>query len=300
MTGMASPHVQETVQLIRRILDDAGMEGSLSAAVHGRPDLGRISLAPDRVLPTASLYKLPLVLAFVRAWDAGRIDPREQVRLEPWERTRGATGLSVLLDAVTMSWRDLARQSVAVSDNAAGDALLRRLGEQEMRCALEHVGAPSTRIRGGAGLTLDLLAAEQGAEVLDPADAHVGPESSALDPERVNVTTAADMLALVESIWADRAASPRGCAFVREVLGQQVWAHRFAGAFSYPGVSLAAKTGSLGPLRHEVGVVVHRGEPPVMISVLTRSARRDPVVPRADEAVGAVAYEAVQLLRQFL
>lgn len=297
---MSSEITRGVVEAIRGIFAEADMEGSLCARVAGHPEIVEIDIDGQRVLPTASLYKLPLVLGFVRAWDAGRIDPREPVLLQPGARTRGATGLSVLQDPVTMSWRDLARSAVALSDNAAGDALLERIGGAEVEEALAAAGARSTRIRGGAALTLDLLDREHGGGVLDPADVHVGPESAALDIERVSVSTAADMLRLVDGVWTDRAASAQGCAFVREVLGQQVWAHRFAGAFSYPGVRLAAKTGSLGPLRHEAGAVTHRAEPAVLISVMTLSARRDASVPRADEAVGAAADEAVQFLRQFL
>lgn len=285
---------------IGALLEEAGMEGSVHARVLGRPDIVEIRREEGRVLPAASLYKLPLVVAFVRAVDAGALDPREQVRLEPGERTRGGTGLSVLQDPVSMSWRDLAKMAVTVSDNAAGDALLARLGAARLEEMLDELGLSDTHVRGGARLTLDLLAQESARSVVTPADVHVGPDSSALDPHLVSVTSAADMLRLVELLWSDRAASGPGCEFVRLCLSQQVWAHRFAGAFSYPGVSIAAKTGSLGPLRHEVGAVSHSGEPPVLISVLTKSARRDSAVPRADAVLGAVAGEVVQFLRQFI
>lgn len=290
----------DVLATVGTIFADAGVEGAVSAKVLGRPEIVEISIDEDRMLPTASLYKLPLVMAFVRVCEAGRIDPAAQVTLEPSSRTRGGTGIAVLRDPVTMSWRDLARMAVTVSDNAAGDALLRRLGEAEVRGMLEDLGAQRTRVRGGAALTLDLLAEENSRPVARPSDVHVGPESSALNPDLVSVTTPADMRRLLEAVWTDRVASASGCAFVREILSQQVWAHRFAEAFAYPGVSVAAKTGSLGPLRHEAGAVSHAGEPPVLISVMTRSARRDPAVPRADAAVGEAAREIVQFLRQFI
>lgn len=297
---MKSTLTHDVVAAVEAIFADAGIEGAVCAKVLGRPEVVEVRVDADRIYPTASLYKLPLIIAFVRACEEGLVDPREQVRLEPSQRTRGGTGLSVLLDPVTMSWRDLARMAVTVSDNAAGDALLHLLGEADIGAMLSTLGAECTHVRGGAALTLDLVAEQHGHEVVKPADINIGQDSHALDPKRVSSTTPADMVRLVEQVWMDQAASAPGCAFVREVLSQQVWAHRFAGAFSYPGVSIAAKTGSLGPLRHEAGAVQHRDEPPVILCVMTRAARRDPSLPRADAAVGAAARELVQFLRQFL
>ena len=60
---------------------------------------------------------------------------------------------------------------------------------------------------------------------------------------------------------------------------------------------MANKTGTLGALRHDVGVVRFPGEDPYAVAVLTRSARADLILPRADAAVGAAARHAVDALR---
>ncbi|MCX6465315.1 MAG: serine hydrolase, partial [Pseudonocardiales bacterium] len=65
----------------------------------------------------------------------------------------------------------------------------------------------------------------------------------------------------------------------------------------YRGVAVAGKTGTLGAIRNEVGVVSFTGERPVAVAVFTRAARADPVLPRADAVIGAAARIAVTDLR---
>jgi hypothetical protein len=71
---------------------------------------------PDEPVVMASVYKLPLLVAFCRRVDAGDLDAREQVTVDPAGRTTGPTGLSVMRDPVTMSWRDPRGEAPAGTD----------------------------------------------------------------------------------------------------------------------------------------------------------------------------------------
>jgi beta-lactamase class A len=77
----------------------------------------------------------------------------------------------------------------------------------------------------------------------------------------------------------------------------QVRPNRLASGFAFPGVAVAGKTGTLGALRHEIGVVQYDGERPYAVAVFTQSARAATIQPRIDAAIGLAARHAVDYLR---
>lgn len=291
------------VDEITAVFDAAGVRGHLHARRIGEEGDGpQIGLDADKTVVMASVYKLPLLVAFCRAVDDGQLDPLSTVTLDPEKRTPGTTGISAMSDPVTASLRDLARSMITVSDNAAGDALLDALGLDWVQQTAASLGLNATRIEGGTRDVYRTLTADTGSADLAVAmdllfDNDHLTRSRAFDPFLASSTSAIDMTRLLESIWTDRAASPGQSLYMREVLGQQIWPHRLSSGFPYPGVRVAGKTGTLGPLRHEVGVVEHLNETPIAVAVLTEAARADPNQPRVDAAIGAAAAIAVTHLR---
>ncbi|QYN32632.1 class A beta-lactamase-related serine hydrolase [Pseudonocardia sp. DSM 110487] len=286
---------------IRRTFADAGVHGRLHAAPIGGP-AREVGVDPDEPVVMASVYKLPLLVAFCRRVDAGEIDPRERVTVDPAERTAGPTGLSVMRDPVTMSWRDLACSMISVSDNAAADVLLRRVGLAHVNETLSDLGLERTRVLGGTADVLDSLVADTAASdtaaafrALTSNDA--APAVRAYDAVLASATTPREMTRLLAAVWSDRAASPRQCRLARELLGAQAWQHRLRSGFPPVGVRVAGKTGTLAAVRNEVGVVQFDGERPVAVAVFTRAARAEELVPRADAVIGQAARLAVTDLR---
>jgi beta-lactamase class A len=257
---------------------------------------------PDEPVVMASVYKLPLLIAFCRLADAGDLDPREQVTVEPNARTTGPTGLSIMRDPVTMSWRDLACSMIAVSDNAAADVLLRRVGVERVNDALSDLGLACTRVHGGTADVYRSLVADTA--TTDTASAFRSLTSNdaavavrAYDAVLASATTAREMTTLLAAVWSDRAASPQQSRFVRELLGAQAWQHRLRSGFPPVGVRVAGKTGTLAAVRNEVGVVQFDGERPVAVAVFTRAARAEEILPKADAVIGQAARLAVADLR---
>lgn len=285
---------------IAAVFADAGATGWLHAvAVDGIED---VNVDGDRPVALASVYKLPLLVAMMRMVDGGRLDPAERVTLGPGDRTAGPSGISALLDDVTMSWRDLAAMMMSVSDNAAADAILARVGIDEVGDALRALGLTQSRILGGTADAYRLLHVDTGttnlAAALDAlADADRPPDLRAYDPLHSSSATAREMTTLLAGIWTDVAATPDSCATIRRLMGLQVRNTRIASGFAFAGVSVAGKTGTMGALRHDVGVVRFDDERPYAVAVFTQSARANPVQPRVDAAIGQAARLAVDHLR---
>jgi beta-lactamase class A len=286
---------------IRRAFADAGVHGRLHAMPLGGP-AREVGVDPDEPVVMASVYKLPLLVAFCRRVDAGDLDPREQETVDPDGRTAGPTGLSVMRDPVTMSWRDLACSMIAVSDNAAADVLLQRVGIEQVNETLSDLGLERTRVLGGTAdvfrsLVADTAAADTAAAFRMLTSNDAAPAVRAYDAVLASATTPRDMTRLLAAIWSDRAASPQQCRFARELLGAQAWQHRLRSGFPPVGVRVAGKTGTLAAVRNEVGVVQFDGERPVAVAVFTRAARAEEMLPRADAAIGQAGRLAVTDLR---
>ncbi|MFD4367501.1 serine hydrolase [Rhodococcus sp. NPDC058521] len=292
----------DTEKRIRDVFADAGCVGHLHARrVGGRDDV-EVSVGADDLVVLASVYKFPLMLALCEAFDAGETDPRDTVRIEPAYCTPGPTGVSLFRDAVTLSWRDLATSMMTVSDNAAADLVLGLVGVDRVESLLAGLGLTKTRVVGGTADVHRRLVIDAKAHTTAEAFAALANNDeawtvSAYDPSYVSATTPREMTTLLDAVWTDRILSPERAAFVREVMAAQVWSHRIRSGFPYTDVVVAGKTGTIGAIRNEVAVVSFPGEIPVVVSVFTRAARADPMLPVVDDAIGRAARIAVTELR---
>ncbi|MCF2528036.1 serine hydrolase [Yinghuangia soli] len=287
-------------QAVEAVFRDAGVVGCLHAV---DIDRGReFGVGADEPVVLASVFKLPLLVAFHREVAAGVLDPRSPVTLLPDERYAGPTGISILADPVTMSLRDLAAMMMTVSDNAAADEVFAHVGADAVARTLQELELRGTRVVGDSRTVHDSLLDDSGAAGAAELWERLGTPGvlsrvRALDPLRTSATTCRDMTRLAAAIWRDEAAPPEECAQMRRLMGLQVWPHRLASGFPYDDVMVSGKTGTLPTIRNEAGVVEYPDGGRYAVAVFTRSHALAAVAPRADAAIGTAARLAVQYLR---
>ncbi len=257
-------------------------EGALAGvrvAVHAR-DLGsgaEVGVGSDEPVVLASVFKIAVAVELARQFEAGGLDPTERVRVPAAGRTIGDTGLSALLDEVELSLRDLAQLMMSVSDNAATDVVLRRVGLDRVNATLRALGLEQTVLEGDCAFLLGRM----------------GHELHAASTTR---STPREMVRLLDLVWRDEAGPPGACAFVRRIMGQQVWPHRLRTGFP-DGVKCSGKTGTLPFVRNEAGVVEYPDGDRYAVAVFTVSGTPLMVQPDADRAIGRVARLTVDALR---
>lgn len=275
---------------VRGIFAHAGARGWLHAVDLADP-AAEVAVDADDDVILASVFKLPLLLEMFRQVDAGRIDPTEQTLVSA--RTRGATGLAAMRDPVRMSLRDLAFLMISVSDVAATDVLLERVGQDAVNATLRELGLARTRVRGTCQ---EMLASvrEDLEDLEDPAAERAGRRMRALDFRTQSVGTPRELTSLLAAIWGDVAASPVACAEVRALLASQVWPHRLSAGFPSDRIAVAGKTGTLPSIRNEVGVVEVPDGRRYAVAVFTRSDSLVMTLPQVDAAIGAAARVAVE------
>lgn len=281
---------------------DAGVRGWMHAVPVRRSDI-EAGVGADEPVVMASVYKLPVLVTFCRMVDGGELDPREPVTLDPEGRTPGPTGVSQFLDPVRLSLRDAVRSMVAVSDNAAADEVLRRVGVDRVNETMHALGLRSTRVLGGTADILHRLVVDT--ETGSPAEAFaaIGDNDiivrpTGYDPVLSSATTARDMTTLASALWRGGCASVEQTAFMRDVLSSQVFTARLRSGFPYSDVIVAGKTGTLGAVRNEVGVIEFPDGDAFAVAVFTRAARADALLPKADAAIGQAARVAIAALRR--
>ncbi|MFC0114562.1 serine hydrolase [Kibdelosporangium aridum] len=266
------------------------------------PASREVDVDADEPVVMASVYKLPLLVALCRQFDAGRIDPLRTVRINPVSCSPGPTGIATFLDPITMSWRDLAVSMMTVSDNAAADLILGEVGLDTVGSTLADLELTGTKIVGGAADVEATLMRETGTSTTAQAFALISDNDqvrtvSAYDPAYTSATTPRDMTRLLSLIWSDSVASAEQCAFIRRLMGMQVWPHRIRAGFPFGDVRVSGKTGTIGAVRNEVAVVEYAHETPIAVAVFTFAARSDLALPAVDAAIGEAARIAVTDLR---
>ncbi|CAN5272682.1 serine hydrolase [soil metagenome] len=296
--------MNDVIGHINDVFVDAGCQGWLQAQPIGQAgpvvDIG----GSDPVV-AASVYKLIVLVALGRAFDAGLMHPHDTVRVVPGDCTPGSTGVSLFSDPVTLSWLDLARMMITLSDNAAADVILGALGLESVDAVISDLELTCTRIVGGTATLQRQIIHDSGALTLAEAVGILASndtihDNAAFDPAYTTATSAADINAVLSGIWTDTIASPDSCRAMRTLLGQQIWPHRIRSGFPFADVTVAGKTGTIGPIRNEAAVVESPGEVPVAVSVFTRAARSDVFLPVVDAAIGRAAYLAVTELRAWV
>ena len=258
---------------IASVLAAAGAEGQLHVVDIDDP-ARQVAIGADIPFVLSSVFKVHLVLAMLRAGDAGR-DLRERVTVDE-TRTSGSPGLAMLSDPVELSLRDLAALALTVSDVAAADALFDALGgEPALREPLAPLELRATALHG---CCRDLFAAVDGVE-----------------DRPVSRATPRDLTRLLRVIWRDEAASRASCAHLRALMGGQALRPRIAAGFLDAGWRTATKSGTLPGLRNDIGVVERDGRRHA-VAVSVRSAEGSAPTPGDDALLGRLARLAVDAL----
>jgi beta-lactamase class A len=296
---------EESVEL-DEWLQDAGVIAGAEIFAHAR-DLGtgkEVGWRSDEPVVTASVFKVAVLLEYVRQVSNGELDPKEQLEITDADRVLGPTGLSVFVEDTRWSLRDLATSMMTVSDNTATDVLVDILGLDRINKTLADLGLSGTVLVGGCQAIFDAALVELGVTDFVQLDAAMSALGSGVAdmafnvPARTNRSTPRESTELLARIWNDEAADPAACAEARRVLGLQAWSHRLASGFPDDRIRVSGKTGTIGVARNEIGVVEYPDGSRYAIAVFLRTAEFAYRQPLADALIGRVGRVLVDHLQR--
>ncbi|PZG13108.1 serine hydrolase [Nonomuraea aridisoli] len=274
------------------VFADAGVRGFLHAReVDGDAETG---LDPDEPVVLASVFKIAVALEYARQAAAGEIGRTERLTVTSADKD-GGIGTSGCQDDVSLTLRDLAHFMITMSDNAATDVLLRRVGLDRVNGTLAALGLRRTRLIGGCAELFDQVRQDIGDD-WDAATQEQLRTMAVRDPARTTAGTSREITTLLGLIWRDEAGPPEACAEVRRLMGEQIWPHRLSAGFPDE-VKVSGKTGSLWGVRNESGVVEYPDGRRYAVAVFVRSEVIRERLPHADAVIGRAARLAVEQLR---
>lgn len=219
----------------------AALAGALGAVLTEMPgricvsvrDATGVLLAVDaeQVVPAASTIKVAILVAALREVEAGRLNLDEALPLPaPRERVGGAGALVLLPDLATISMRAALSLMIALSDNDASNAVVRRIGRPAVAQTLAVAGCADS-----------VLARD----FMDEAARSAG---------RENLTSAADLTRLVAELRSGRLLGAGLTDLAIGILTEQFDRDGLLGCLS-PDLRAGSKPGMLAGIRHDVALI---------------------------------------------
>ncbi|MDW5597411.1 serine hydrolase [Conexibacter stalactiti] len=292
----------EAEAALARAFAAAGVSGWLHAVdLDGGAEIG---IEPDAPVVAASVFKLPVLVELCRQASAGTVALTQRVQLPAGSTpTDGGIGLSVMLDDVELSLRDLALLMMSISDNRATDVIMELLGLDAINATMRDHGFPGTVLLGDCACLFETMEQDLGMPYDDIAPEQYEARFAAIRAMRAvtatetNRTTPRETTRLLAALWRDELLDAAGSAEARRILGLQVWPHRLSAGFPDDRVRISAKTGTIAHLRSEAGVVEHPDGGRCAVAVFVASTTPAVRNPAADRAIGEAARIAVDHLR---
>jgi len=305
---------------LRGLLADAGLSGSF--LVRDLSTGAELGLDPDAEFPAASLAKLPLAVAVLGRIHAGsrhegpgsegssregRLDGSTLIDVPPGQVTSpGPAGLSRFRHPARIAIADLLYLSLAISDNAAADALFGLVPPAEVTRTMRAAGITGIAVRHPMR---ELV--ETPARRFDPEDVHLahslairsrtaghGHPMPQLDVSRANSGSARAFVDLLQALWLPSRIPADVTAQVRALMAENLVRQRLAPDFSSDASKWSSKTGTLLHLRHEVGVVEHDDGGTFAVAALTESSVPAAIQPAAEAVMAQVARALHDQLRE--
>lgn len=184
----------------------------------------------DKVFPSASLIKLPILCAAFQAAHEGRISLGAPVVLRRSDRRGGSGVLKWASGGSVFTNRELLENMIIHSDNTATELIVRQLGLDYLQRTFARLGLRDTRIhRDGFRLTSRRVADD-------------------------NMTSPRDMGYLLEKIYRRQLVSAQASDQMLDILKHQKLRDRLP-RFLPTGWEIAHKTGLLRKACHDVGIV---------------------------------------------
>lgn len=219
-----------------------GFSGHVSLAWYDFRRSEHLFLDADRVLPSASLIKLPILALALREAHAGRLDLRKRVAIRMRDRAPGAGVVALLGRGLHLTVEDLLTLMIVISDNSATNRMISLLGIDAINAFCREIGLERTTLVG----------------LLQQPPERQNEEQRG---GRLNETSAADMLGLLLQLERGDLLPPEATAIAKRILLAQQDLGGIgrplpldALAFERP-LRLAAKSGSLAGVRHDAGLV---------------------------------------------
>jgi len=259
-----------------------GFDGKLGISVKHLGSGESASLNGDEPFPTASVFKVPVIVELYRQVEAGKRSLDEKIVLMESDKVPGSGILRELSEGLRLSVRDLVELMMILSDNTATDLLVEKVGMDNVNSTLRSLGLKRTTLVADCrDILFDLIGQSELTEEEKTmknyrekaGQPHKG-ASWSLGVERNDVTTPNEIARLIEMIVVGKAAGRDSCDAILATMRRcQTGGYRIAKYLPRREIEFAHKTGSLPGIRNDAGVIAIKGTGEMyVISCFTKGA----------------------------
>lgn len=222
---------------------DQHLDGVMGVAIEDLTTGDHYFLHEDEVFAQASSIKITVLANLYLQAQQGKLKLTDLYTVQSSDLVPDSDIMNGLTPGVTrITLRDLATMMVAVSDNAATNVLIDRVGMANVNAMLDSLGMTHTRLRRKM---MDLDAAKQGRE---------------------NISTPHEMMMLLDAIYRGKVLNKESTEDFFKMLSTNK--DSFIPRDLPAGLKIANKPGELEAVRNDSGIVFVEGRPYV-ICVMT-------------------------------
>jgi beta-lactamase class A len=197
----------------------------------------------EKRVPSASIIKIPILMALMEAVAQGELDLDEEYVLLEEDIVGGAGEIQHSMAGEQFSFDFLAREMIRISDNTATNIIINRIGKDRVNSVLQTYGCKDTQLNRKM---MDFEAIKEGKQ---------------------NFTSSKEMAELLGWIYNGEGMSAKGKEYILDLLfGCE---DKDAIGAGLPDYELAHKTGTLEYIRGDAGIVF--AEKPVVIVVFVEN-----------------------------
>jgi len=241
---------------------DQHLDGVMGVAIEDLTSGDHYFLHEDELFAQASSIKITVLANLYLQAQQGKLKLTDVYTVQASDLVPDSDIMNGLTPGVTrITLRDLATMMVAVSDNAATNVLIDRVGMNNVNAMLDSLGLNQTRLRRKM---MDLEAAKQGRE---------------------NISTPREMMMLLDAIYHGKLLNKELTEDFFKVLSTNK--DSFIPRDLPAGLKIANKPGELEAVRNDSGIVFVEGRPYV-ICVMTAFLRNER---EGEDAISKVSLE---------
>lgn len=210
------------------------MGGEISLAAKDLQTGRTITYHADRMVMTASVIKLPILVHVALAVREGMLSWEESLTLTEGEKVGGSGVLDVMTAGLNLSLRDACMLMMVVSDNTATNMIIEHIGVEAINRRMRSLGLSRTTLNRKAFST----------EEPTPLSTRYG----------FGVTTPHEILRLLTRISAGEIGDAEVCTDLLHFLSKQQYTDGIP-RYLPDGWKYAGKTGAVNAVRNDVGIV---------------------------------------------
>ena len=288
---------QDVPALLAKVKDITGsVNGQVGITIRHIESGQGIAINGDQLFPTASVYKVPIMVEVFRQVTLGNISLSDRVTLQP-ERLYWSTILSHFDAGLNPTIHDLVFWMITQSENGATDVLLEKVGAENVtatmrRLGLEHINvnrsvkymmcdymgiydSESRSLTGDEFKKMwDRRADAEYSRLWDDKNAPIPESVRKFDREPKDVASPNDVTNLMEMIFKKKVINEQMSQTMLDILLQTTFWPNLIPAQLPPKTPVARKAGTLPTTLNETGIIyLPDGAGHVVVTVMTNDLR---------------------------